>query len=76
MVWRYLIIYYFFRIMEIRFILILIMRDVIILFIPNKCFNQILFTDESETIKKILLYSKKIKKKKVIKKDEKINTPL
>ena len=76
MAWRYLIIYYFFRIMEIRFILILIMRDVIILFIPNKCFNQILFTDESETIKKILLYSNIIKKKKVIKKDEKINTPL
>ena len=62
--------------MEIRFILILIMRDVIILFIPNKCFNQILFTDESETIKKIFLYSNIIKKKKVIKKDEKINTPL
>lgn len=62
--------------MEIRFILILIMRDVIILFIPNKCYNQILFTDESETIKKILLYSNIIKKKKVIKKDEKINTPL
>lgn len=76
MAWRYLIIYYFFRIMEIRFILILIMRDVIILFIPNKCYNQILFTDESETIKKILLYSNIIKKKKVIKKDEKINTPL
>ena len=62
--------------MEIRFILILIMRDVIILFIPNKCYNQILFTDESETIKKIFLYSNIIKKKKVIKKDEKINTPL
>ena len=62
--------------MEIRFILILIMRNVIILFIPNKCCNQILFTDESETIKKILLYSNIIKKKKVIKKDEKINTPL
>lgn len=62
--------------MEIRFILILIMRNVIILFIPNKCYNQILFTDESETIKKILLYSNIIKKKKVIKKDEKINTPL
>lgn len=76
MAWRYLIIYYFFRIMEIRFILILIMRNVIILFIPNKCYNQILFTDESETIKKILLYSNIIKKKKVIKKDEKINTPL
>ena len=52
------------------------MRDVIILFIPNKCYNQILFTDESETIKKIFLYSNIIKKKKVIKKDEKINTPL
>ena len=76
MAWRYLIIYYFFRIMEISFILILIMRNVIILFIPNKCYNQILFTDESETIKKILLYSNIIKKKKVIKKDEKINTPL
>lgn len=76
MAWRYLIIYYFFRIMEIRFILILIMRNVIILFIPNKCYNQILFTDESETIKKIFLYSNIIKKKKVIKKDEKINTPL
>lgn len=62
--------------MEIRFILILIMRNVIILFIPNKCYNQILFTDESETIKKIFLYSNIIKKKKVIKKDEKINTPL
>ena len=76
MAWRYLIIYYFFRIMEISFILILIMRNVIILFIPNKCYNQILFTDESETIKKILLYSNIIKKKKVIKKDEKINTTL
>ena len=76
MVWRYLIIYYFFRIMEIRFILILIMRDVIILFIPNKCFNQILFTDESETIKKIFLYSNIIKKKiKILKKMKKI-TPL
>ena len=62
--------------MEIRFILILIMRDVIILFIPNKCFNQILFTDESETKKKIFLYSKKIKKKiKILKKMKKI-TPL
>ena len=76
MAWRYLIIYYFFRIMEIRFILILIMRDVIILFIPNKCFNQILFTDESETIKKIFLYSNIIKKKiKILKKMKKI-TPL
>lgn len=62
--------------MEIRFILILIMRDVIILFIPNKCFNQILFTDESETIKKIFLYSNIIKKKiKILKKMKKI-TPL
>jgi hypothetical protein len=76
MAWRYLIIYYFFRIMEIRFILILIMRDVIILFIPNKCYNQILFTDESETIKKIFLYSNIIKKKiKILKKMKKI-TPL
>ena len=63
--------------MEIRFILILIMRDVIILFIPNKCYNQILFTDESETIKKIFLYSNIIKKKiKILKKMKKINTPL
>ena len=52
------------------------MRDVIILFIPNKCFNQILFTDESETIKKIFLYSNIIKKKiKILKKMKKI-TPL
>ena len=42
--------------MEIRFILILIMRDVIILFIPNKFFNQILFTDESEKKKNIFFY--------------------
>ena len=76
MAWRYLIIYYFFRIMEISFILILIMRNVIILFIPNKCCNQILFTDESETIKKIFLYSNIIKKKiKILKKMKKI-TPL
>ena len=75
MAWRYLIIYYFFRIMEIRFILILIMRNVIILFIPNKCYNQILFMDETIN-EEIFIFKYNKDKNEDIKKDEKINTPL
>ena len=75
MAWRYLIIYYFFRIMEIRFILILIMRDVIFLFIPNKCYNQILFMDETIN-EEIFIFKYNKDKNEDIKKDEKINNPL
>ena len=51
------------------------MRDVIFLFIPNKCYNQILFMDETIN-EEIFIFKYNKDKNEDIKKDEKINTPL
>ena len=51
------------------------MRDVIFLFILNKCYNQILFMDETIN-EEIFIFKYNKDKNEDIKKDEKINTPL